>query len=83
MKKLLATTAILFTATPPAFAGPLELKPIIDARLRYEHVEQKPPRPRCRCRHPARIRGRLRGEDRQSFSFLAEAEGTLAIFRGL
>lgn len=61
----------------PATAGPLTFKPLIDARLRYEHVDQ-PPAPGDADAITARIRSgfELRSGD---FALLAESEATLAI----
>lgn len=65
------------TLVAPASAQPLAFKPLIDARLRYEHVEQAPI---VREAEALTMRVRAGGElSNKSWSFLAEAEGTLAI----
>jgi hypothetical protein len=69
-----ATVAALST---PALADPITIKPIIDARIRYERVDQEP-----LTRNAEAVTARLRAgfEARTGvFAFLAEAEGTLAI----
>jgi len=61
----------------PAMAAPLTFKPLIDTRLRYENVDQTGV-----AREADAITARVRaGYELSSgpFSFLAEAEGTLAI----
>jgi len=61
----------------PALAEPLKFKPLIDARLRYENVDQT-----GIAKEADAITARVRaGYELSSgpFSFLAEAEGTLAI----
>ncbi|MEG3125900.1 alginate export family protein [Sphingomonas sp. GB1N7] len=61
----------------PALADPVALKPIIDARLRYEHVEQAPA-----TKDADAVTARLHaGFEAKAgdFAFLAESEATLAI----
>lgn len=61
----------------PALAGPVTLKPILDARLRYENVEQAP-----LSKDTDGVTARLRAgfEAKYSdFSLLAESEAVLAI----
>jgi hypothetical protein len=61
----------------PASAAPLTFKPLIDARIRYENVDQA-----GIAREADAVTARVRaGYELSSgpFSFLAEAEGTLAI----
>lgn len=61
----------------PAIAEPLEFKPLIDTRLRYEHVEQVP---FAEDAEAITFRARVGGElSTENWSFLAEAEGTLAL----
>lgn len=61
----------------PAFAEPLAFKPLIDARLRYEHVDQVP---LVREADALTLRARMGAElANKQWSFLAEAEGTLAL----
>jgi hypothetical protein len=78
MRKALSIAILSTTAcSTPALAGDVELKPIIDARLRYENVDQD----------GIAVEGdavtlRLRaGVEAKSgpFAFLIEGEGTLAI----
>jgi hypothetical protein len=58
-------------------AEPFKLKPLIDTRLRYEHVEQVP---FANDAEAVTLRARLGIEaSNKNWSFLAEAEGTLAI----
>jgi hypothetical protein len=76
MRKSIITLALL-ASTSPALAKPVVIKPIIDARLRYENVSQSP-----LARDADAITARVRaGFEAKSgdFSLLAEAEGTLAI----
>lgn len=71
---LLTLATLLAT---PVLADPIMIKPIIDARLRYEHVDQDP-----FARDADAITARIRAgfEARNgAFAFLAEAEGTLAL----
>ncbi len=61
----------------PAFAAPVTFTPLVDARLRYEHVEQAP---LSKDAEAVTMRVRTGIEARVSdFSFLAESEATLAI----
>jgi len=76
MKKTIAIATTMLVATP-ALAEPVKLKPLIDARLRYEHVEQAPLASDAEA-VTARIRAGFEAKT-SAFSFLAEAEGTLAI----
>jgi hypothetical protein len=72
-------TCLLLSATvaTPALAEPFKFNPLIDARLRYEHVEQVPI---AEDAEAVTLRARIGGElSNKSWSFLAEAEGTLAI----
>lgn len=84
MKKfcfLLSASALSAVATP-ALAQGVTLKPIIEARLRYETVEQAGPLPLIEDRQADAVTIRLRAGGELSsgpFAFLAEAEGTLAI----
>ncbi len=75
MKSTLLLAAILTAA--PAVAAPIVFKPLVDARLRYENVEQTP-----FARDADAVTARIRaGFELKSgnLSFLAESEGTLAI----
>jgi hypothetical protein len=70
----LALASLLAT---PALADPIVIKPILDARLRYERVDQEP-----LARDADAVTARLRaGFEAKTgvFALLAEAEGTLAI----
>ncbi|HKT77816.1 MAG TPA: alginate export family protein [Sphingobium sp.] len=84
MKKLcflLSASALSAVATPVLAQG-LTLKPIVDARLRYEMVEQDGPLPLIKDREADAVTIRMRAGGELSsgpFAFLAEAEGTLAI----
>ena len=61
----------------PAFAEPFKFKPIIDARVRYETVEQGPV---VKDAEAVTLRARLGGElSDEDWSFLIEAEGTVAL----
>ncbi len=76
MKKLLLTAAFLGLSSP-VLAEPIKLKPLIDARLRYESVEQV-----GTIKDADALTVRLRtGVEAKTgpFSFLIEGEGTLAI----
>lgn len=67
----------LFAAATPAFAGDVEIKPLIDTRLRYETVDQD-----GIARDADAVTARMRAgfeAKKGAFSFLAEAEATLAI----
>jgi hypothetical protein len=76
MKKTLAVVTAVLTATP-ALGQTVTVKPLIDARLRYEQVEQAP---LAADAEAVTVRIRAGFEAKASdFAFLAEAEGTLAI----
>jgi hypothetical protein len=73
------SACILLSATlaAPASAEPIKFKPLIDARLRYEAVEQVP---LVEDAEALTLRARVGGElSNKNWSFLAEAESTLAI----
>jgi hypothetical protein len=73
----LALAAICLATTTPAFAGALKVKPLIDARLRYEGVEQVG---RARNADALTIRIRAGAEAKKGdFALLVEAEGNYAI----
>ncbi|WP_293880406.1 alginate export family protein [Sphingomonas sp.] len=77
MRALTLPLVLVALLATPAFADPITIKPVIDARLRYEHVDQEP-----LTRDADAVTARLRaGFEAKTgvFSFLAEAEGTLAI----
>ncbi len=66
----------------PALAQDVVFKPIVEARLRYETVDQAGPAPLSSSRdaHSVTMRLRAGGEvSKGPWAFLAEAEGTLAI----
>lgn len=68
---------ILLSTSSPAFAGEFKVKPLIDARLRYEGVDQDPI-----ARDAEAVIARVRaGFEAKSgvFSVLIEGEGLLAI----
>jgi Alginate export len=76
MTRALLTIALLSTATP-AFADAVKIKPLIDTRLRYENVDQKP-----FAREASAITARIRAgfeAKKGDFAILVEGEGTLAI----
>jgi Alginate export len=67
----------LLTSAAPAFAEPVKIKPVIDARLRYESVDQVPI-----ARNASAITARVRAgveAKTKAFAVLIEGEGTLAI----
>ncbi len=76
MDKYFITLALLCSATP-ALADAIKIKPIIDARLRYESVDQKP-----FAQDASAITARVRAgfeAKAGAFTLLAEAEGILAL----
>jgi hypothetical protein len=76
MKKVIITIAAL-SSSVPAFADELVIKPIIDARLRYESVDQN-----GLVKDSDALTVRLRSgieAKKGPFAVLIEAEGTLAI----
>ncbi|HKY81019.1 MAG TPA: alginate export family protein [Sphingobium sp.] len=78
---LLSASALGAIATPALSQG-VAFKPIIDARLRYERVEQDGPPPLIEDRQADAVTIRMRAGGELStgpLAFLAEAEGTLAI----
>jgi Alginate export len=76
MKKLLVSIVLLSSASP-AYADAIRFKPIADARLRYEGVDQVGI---ARDAEAVTMRVRSGFELKKSdFAFLAEAEATLAI----
>jgi hypothetical protein len=72
-----AITFALLASASPAFADELVLKPLVDARLRYESVDQVPFVSDASA-ITARIRAGIEAKT-SAFSFLVEAEATLAI----
>lgn len=80
MTKTMMTTALLASAAAlatPAYADEIKLKPLVDARLRYEQVDQDGLAPKAEA---VTARARLGVEASNSlFSALVEAEGTLAL----
>ncbi|WP_097093583.1 alginate export family protein [Novosphingobium sp. Chol11] len=80
--KILLGASALAAGGAPALAQDMVLKPIVEARLRYETVDQDGPLPLTSSRDADAVTMRLRagGElSRGPFAFLAEGEGTLAI----
>lgn len=76
-RTLLLATALSALSASPATAGELTLKPLLDARLRYEGVEQD-----GLAREAEAVTLRVRSGIEAAtgpFTFLAEAEATLAI----
>ncbi len=74
MYRITLATALL---TAPAFAEPVTVKPLIDARLRYESVDQVP-FARDADAVTARVRAGFEAKS-GAFALLVEGEGTLAI----
>jgi Alginate export len=72
-----AITFALLASASPAFADELVLKPLVDARLRYESVDQVPFVSDASA-ITARIRAGIEAKT-SAFSVLVEAEATLAI----
>lgn len=74
-------SASIVAIAAPAVAQDIIFKPIIDARLRYETVEQDGPLPITKTNDAIAATMRLRAGGEVSkgpFAFLAEVEGTLA-----
>jgi hypothetical protein len=76
MHRYLIATAMITLATP-ALAEEAEFKPLIDARLRYESVDQVPVT-RDASAITARVRAGVEAKTK-AFAVLVEAEGTLAL----
>ncbi|PTQ12800.1 hypothetical protein CLG96_01235 [Sphingomonas oleivorans] len=77
MRRFSACLLLSAVFATPAMAEPLKFKPLIDTRLRYEGVEQKG---FAEDADAITLRARLGGElAAKNWSFLAEAEGTLAV----
>jgi hypothetical protein len=77
-----ASTSAWAAIAAPALAQDIVFKPIVEARLRYETVDQNGPAPIISSRDADAVTMRLRagGEiSKGPFAFLAEGEGTLAI----
>ena len=68
---------VFLASTAPACAEEIKIKPIIDARLRYESVDQVPLANDASA-ITARVRAGIEAKT-GAFAFLVEAEGTLAI----
>ena len=79
MRKTIMTLALL-SGTSPALADAVKIKPIIDARLRYESVDQKPFAQDASA-VTARVRAGFEAKT-GDFTLLAEAEAILAIDEG-
>ncbi|HWV11721.1 MAG TPA: alginate export family protein, partial [Sphingobium sp.] len=80
--KILLGASAFAAVGAPALAQDIVLKPIVEARLRYEMVEQDGPLPLTSSRDADAVTVRLRAGGELSkgpFAFLAEGEGTLAI----
>ena len=76
MMRSFLTLSLLATATP-AFADEIKIKPIVDARLRVEVVDQDPIVLNASAL-TARVRAGFEAK-KGVFAFLVEGEGTLAI----
>jgi hypothetical protein len=72
-----AVIIALLASAAPAYANEVTIKPLIDARLRYEGVDQAPIANDASA-VTARIRAGIEAKT-GAFAFLVEAEGTLAI----
>jgi hypothetical protein len=70
-------TLTLLASASPALADPIKIKPLIDARLRFESVDQKP-LARDASAVIARVRAGFEAKTK-AFALLIEGEGTLAI----
>lgn len=78
----LVSASVLTAIAAPALAQDVVFKPIVEARLRYETVDQSGPAPLTSSRDADAVTMRLRAGGEISsgpFAFLAEGEGTLAI----
>jgi Alginate export len=76
MKRAIFTLVLLSSATP-ALADSLKIKPLVDVRLRYEHVDQKPLLSKAEA---VTIRVRSGFEAKKGpIAVLIEGEGTLAV----
>jgi hypothetical protein len=69
--------AVVTTLATPALADEIKLKPLVDARLRYESVDQVPIA-RDASAVTARVRAGVEAKTK-AFAVLVEAEGTLAL----
>jgi hypothetical protein len=79
---MLLSASALATLATPALAQDIVFKPIVEARLRYETVDQDGPLPLTSSRDADAVTMRLRAGGELSkgpFAFLVEGEGTLAI----
>lgn len=79
---MVAVACIIPAASSHALAQDVLFKPIIEARLRYESVDQAGPAPLTSDRDADAVTMRMRAGGELSlgaFAFLAEGEGTLAI----
>lgn len=78
----LLSASTLSAIAAPVLAQDVTFKPIVEARLRYETVDQAGPAPLSSSRDADAVTIRMRAGGELSkgpFAFLAEAEGTLAI----
>jgi len=78
MKKLLIATTCLIAPLPALAQDPIAIKPLIDARLRWEDVDQTG-KPNNADAVTVRVRAGFEAQLPSKFSLLAEATGTLAI----
>jgi hypothetical protein len=77
-KWMIATAlGLVATSTTPAVAGEVKLKPLLEARLRYENVDQAGIAKEAQAT-TIRLRSGVEATS-GPFSFLVEGEGTLAI----
>ena len=76
--KWIFAPAVLLTAATPALAQDLVVKPLIDTRLRYEHVDQEGLADEDSDAVTLRVRAGVTAS-KGPWSVHAEAQGTLAI----
>lgn len=80
MKIIIATAAVL-AAAGPACAGGIALKPLVEARIRYEQADQRGLADETAEALTIRLRGGLQATS-GSWSALVEGQGTLAAVGG-
>ena len=78
MKKLLLTATYLIAPLPALAGDPVAIKPLIDARLRWEDVDQIGKVNKADA-VTVRVRAGFEAQLPEKFSLLAEVTGTLAI----
>jgi hypothetical protein len=78
MKKTVAILACFIPPLPVLASDPVAIKPVLDARLRWEDVDQTG-KPNTADAVTVRVRAGFEAQLPDKFSLLAEATGTLAI----